>query len=203
MNTASSMERGDVRPDSPLTDLLTRISSKPVRAPAPSDAQLAHILQTAMSAPDHGKRQPWRFCLIRDAAVARLGELALGAARTAGVTMTPQKEASVRTWLAQVPLLIAIACRLDHSDSIPEQERLLATGAAVMNILNAAHMLGYGAYWSTGLGTYLDEVPQALGFDPLDYRFMGFLALGTPIEEPLPVTRPDHRQFVSEWTGLA
>jgi len=188
---------------SPLDYLLTRTSSKPLRAPAPSEAQLAQILQTAMSAPDHGRRQPWRFCLIREAAVAQLGELSLRATKAAGVPITPQKEASVRAWLAQVPLLIAIACKLDHGDKIPETERLLATGAAVTNMLNAAHMLGYGAYWSTGLGTYLDEVPEALGFDALDYRFMGFLALGSPIDPVLPVTRPDHRQFVSEWTGQA
>jgi len=186
---------------SPLDYLLTRVSSKPLRAPAPSAAELAQILQAAMSAPDHGRRQPWRFCLIRDAAVARLGELALAATQAAGLTLTPQKEASVRAWLAQVPLLIAVACRLDHQDKIPVQERMLATGAAAMNVLNAAHMLGYGAYWSTGLGTYLDEVAETLGFDPLDYRFMGFLALGTPIDAPLPLTRPDHRRFVSEWTG--
>jgi len=185
----------------PLDYLLTRTSSKPLRAPAPAEDELAQILQTAMSAPDHGRRQPWRFCLIREPAVMQLCELSLRATKSAGLTLTPQKEASVRAWLAQVPLLIAIACRLDHSDKIPESERLLATGAAVTNMLNAAHMLGYGAYWSTGLGTYLDEVPESLGFDTLDYRFMGFLALGTPIDPPLAVTRPDYRQFVSEWTG--
>jgi len=188
---------------SPLDTLLTRVSSKPLRAPAPSASELAQILQAGMSAPDHGRRQPWRFCLIRDDAVARLGELALAATKAAGLPLTEQKAAAVRMWLAQVPLLIALACRLDHQDNIPVQERMLATGAAAMNVLNAAHMLGYGAYWSTGLGTYLDEVAESLGFDPLDYRFMGFLALGTPIDPPLPVTRPDHRRFVSEWTGAA
>ena len=66
-------------------------------------------------------------------------------------------------------------------------------GAAAANMLNAAHMLGYGAYWSTGLGTYVDEVNEALGFDGLDYRFLGYLAVGTPIQAPEPVARPDHR----------
>jgi len=187
--------------DSPLRYLLTRVSTKILRAPAPSEEELAHILQAGMSAPDHGRRQPWRFCLIRDQAVPRLAELALSASKASGMVMTPQKEAGVRAWLAEVPLLIAIACRLDHQDKIPAEERMLATGAAVTNILNAAYMLGYGAYWSTGLGTYLDEVAEALNFDPLDYRFMGFLALGTPIDPPLPLTRPDYRQFLSEWTG--
>jgi len=86
---------------------------------------------------------------------------------------------------------------------VPEHERLLAVGAAVTNMLNAAHMLGYGAYWSTGLGTYVDEVNEALGFDGLDYRFLGYLAVGTPIQPPAAVERPDYRKFVAEWTGAA
>jgi nitroreductase len=78
---------------------------------------------------------------------------------------------------------------------------MLATGAAVTNMLNAAHMLGYGGFWSTGLGTYVEEVGETLGFDALDYRFMGFLTLGTPIQSSPPPNRPDFRQFVTEWEG--
>jgi nitroreductase len=91
---------------------------------------------------------------------------------------------------------------MDYSNQrIPEHERMLATGAAVANMLNAAHMLGYGAYWSTGLGTYNDEISAALGFDSLDYRFMGYLAVGTPIDPPRGVERPDWSEFVTEWSG--
>src|SRR3546814_9874080 len=79
------------------------------------------------------------------------------------------------------------------------QEQLLATGASVMNILNAVHMLGYGAFWSTGMGTYLEEVQEALGFDALDYRFLGFLAIGTPACGVDDVVRQDYREFVTEW----
>jgi nitroreductase len=108
----------------------------------------------------------------------------------------------VREWLAGVPVIVALAQKIDHDNvKIPEQEQLLATGASVMNILNAAHMLGYGAFWSTGLGTYLEEVQEALGFDSLDYRFLGYLAIGTPACAVQPANRPDFREFVSEWTG--
>src|SRR5699024_6189921 len=128
--------------------------------------------------------------------------VAIEACREAGEPLTPQKEASTRQWLGNVPLLLAVGCFIDHANTkIPEQERLLAVGAAVMNILNAAHMLGYSAYWSTGLGTYIDEVGEALGFDALDYQFMGFVSLGTPIRSLTPPERPDYRDFVSEWTG--
>ncbi|AEC19548.1 hypothetical protein PT7_1008 [Pusillimonas sp. T7-7] len=185
-----------------LDYLLSRRSAKFVQAPGPSEDELARILQSAMSAPDHGKLRPWRFTLIRGDAVERFGDLALAATKAAGLPLTSEKEASTRRWLAQVPLLIAVACRLDHSNTkIPEHERMLATGAAVTNILNASHMLGYAAFWSTGLGTYVEEVAEALGFDSLDYRFMGYVAVGTPIDAPQEQARPDYRDFVNEWKG--
>ncbi|MGB6106075.1 MAG: nitroreductase [Pusillimonas sp.] len=185
-----------------LDYLLSRRSSKFVQAPGPTQDELSLILQSAMSAPDHGRLQPWRFKLIRGEAIGRFADLALSATKAAGLPLTPEKEASTRAWLDKVPLLIAVACRLDHSNTkIPEHERMLATGAAVANILNAIHMLGYAAFWSTGLGTYVDEVAEALGFDSLDYRFMGYVSVGTPIGSPQGQSRPDHRQFVAEWTG--
>ena len=62
-------------------------------------------------------------------------------------------------------------------------------------------MLGYGAFWSTGIGTYVEDVQAALGLDSLDYRFLGFLAIGTPASAVPPANRPDYREFVTEWTG--
>ncbi len=188
--------------ESSLGYLLSRRSVKFVQAPGPTDDQLGTILQSAMSAPDHGRLQPWRFSIIRGPAIKKLADLAMSAIKTAGLPLTPEKEASTRQWLDRVPLLIAIACHLDHTNTkVPESERMLAVGAGVMNMLNAAHMLGYGAFWSTGLGTYLDEVSEALGYDALDYRFMGFLAVGTPITAPAQVRREEFSGFVTEWTG--
>ena len=189
--------------ESPIDFLINRRSTKFVKGPGPTEKQLAQILQAAMSAPDHGKLRPWRFALIRGNAVGKLADLAIKGTRAAGVPMTDEKEAGVRAWLADVPLLIALACHIDHGNTkIPEHERLLAVGAAATNMLNAAHMLGLGAYWSTGLGTYVDEVNEALGFDALDYRFMGYLAIGTIGTAAEAPVRPDYQQFVTEWTGV-
>lgn len=184
-----------------VRSLLSRQSVKFVQGPAPTDEQLALILQSAMSAPDHGRLKPWRFVIIRDQAVQQFADQAIALIQQSGAGLSAEKQANARRWLSNVPLLIGVACHLDHSNTkIPEHERLLATGAAAMNILNAAHMLGYGAFWSTGVGTYVDEVAEALGFDPLDYRFMGYLAIGTPINPPEPVQRPDYAGYVRTWT---
>lgn len=187
----------------PVDVLLSRRSVKFVQAPAPSNDELALILEAAMRAPDHGRLRPWRFTIIRGDDIGQLADMAFARIKEAGVELAPGKEESARRWLARVPLLIAVACRIDHSiTKIPEHERLLATGAAVANMLNAAHMLGYGAFWSTGVGTYVDGVAEGLGFDPLDYTFMGYVSLGTPIDPVQPVERPDFRDYVTEWPGV-
>lgn len=188
-----------------LDALLSRRSTKLLRAPAPNEDELAQILQAGMCAPDHGALRPWRYVLIRGEAIGRLADMALDAVKRSGdKRMTPEKEKSVREWLAAVPLVIAVAQKIEHDNpKIPEQEQLLATGASVMNVLNAVHMLGYAAFWSTGLGTYVEEVQESLGLDSLDYRFLGFLAVGTLAVELPALRRPDHREFVTEWTGVA
>lgn len=183
-----------------LQFLLNRQSVKFVRAPGPDEQQLDLILRAAMSAPDHGKLRPWRFSLIRQEVMQEFVDKLFATSQASATPIPEQKVENARRWLKDVPLLIAMASHRDHSiTKIPEHERMLAVGAAAMNMLNAAHMLGFGAFWSTGLGTYIDEVNEMLGFDPLDYRFMGFLAIGTPIDEVFPMTRPDYQQFVKEY----
>jgi nitroreductase len=187
----------------PIDYLLSRRSAKFVQAPGPDDAQLQQILQTAMSAPDHGGLKPWRFSVIRGEALGRLIDLVVDTMREAGSPMPEEKEVVARRWLANVPVLIAIACKLDHSNTkIPEHERMLATGAAVTNMLNAAYMLGFHGFWSTGLGTYVEQVSEVLGYDNLDYVFLGYLALGTPSAMVASQNRPDVGPYVQEWTGL-
>ncbi|OZI44844.1 nitroreductase [Bordetella genomosp. 5] len=187
---------------SPLHALSSRRSMKFLRAPAPKPDELEQILQAAMSAPDHGALRPWRFKIIRGENIAKLADMALDAVKRSGdPRMTPEKEKSVREWMASVPLFLALAAKIEDG-KIQEQEQILAAGTAVMNILNAVHMLGYGAFWSTGLGTYVEEVQEKLGFDSLDHRFLGFLAIGTPGCEVPKIERPDFRKFTSEWTGV-
>jgi nitroreductase len=188
--------------DTPLHALTARRSQRQVRAPGPTDRQLARMLQAGMAAPDHGALRPWRYVVIRGAAIGRLADLALDAVKRGGdARMTPEKEKNVRAWMADVPLFLGVAQKIFHDHKIPDQEQLLAAGASIMNVLNAAYMLGFGAFWSTGIGTYEEEVQTALGLDPLDYRFLGFIAIGTPAAEWPTIERPDFREFVTEWTG--
>lgn len=183
---------------SPIEALLSRRSAKLVGAPGPTPEHLDIILRAAMTAPDHGRAQPWRFVLIEGPAVAEFGEFVVRTHEAAGQPMPEQKINNMRGWLAQAPLLLGLACHLDPQDKrFPEQERILAAGAAATQILNAAHMLGYGAFWSTGLGTYLPAVQQELGFAEPEYRFLGFISIGTPLRAMPSPMRPDPAAFIS------
>lgn len=67
-----------------------------------------------------------------------------------------------------------------------------------MNMLNALHILGYGAFWATGMNSHDERVREALGFGVAD-RLIGFLYVGTPKETARPPTRPTRHSFVREW----
>lgn len=183
-----------------LSTLLSRSSTKLIQGPGPSEEEIQQILSTAMCAPDHGRLRPWRFKRIQGEAITQLAELAVKTLAAEGNPLNPTKEKTMRDWLGRAPLVLAVASYVDHSnDRIPQHERMLATGAAVMNILNAVHALGYGAFWSTGIGTYTHGVPEALGFDALEYEFLGFVVIGS-LSEPLkPKERPAVSDHVSAW----
>lgn len=183
-----------------ISVLLSRNSTKAITGPGPTEAQLQQILATAMCAPDHGRLRPWRFKRIQGENIAHLADLAVKAMADEGRPLAENKEKNMREWLGRAPLVLAVGSYVDHSnDRIPQHERLLATGAAVMNILNAAHALGFGAFWSTGIGTYTDAVPEALGFDPLEYEFLGFVVIGS-LQEPLAQKeRPAVADHVTDW----
>jgi len=180
--------------------ITSRRSQKLVQAPGPSAEQLQRLLAAAVCAPDHSALRAWRFVLIEQKNIATLTDLAIDATRRSGREITEQKEQNMRKWLSSVPLLIGLAYKISHdNEKVPEIEQTLSMGAAVMNIQNAAHMMSFSTYWSTGLGTYTDEVPEALGFDTLDYRFVGFLAVGTPSVKLPPAQRPDPSTLTTTW----
>lgn len=184
-----------------VEQLINRCSMKLVTAPAPSDEELAKAFQAAIAAPDHGHLTSWRFKVIRGENIQKFADLAFRIRQNSDNPFTEEKLAASKAWLADVPLIIAVGCHVDYSNTkIPEEERVIATGCAVMNLINALHTMGYGVFWSTGIATYYEEFQTALGFDPLDSRFMGFLVVGTP-RMPIPQkNRAAYTNFVEELT---
>ena len=186
--------------DSAIEALLDRRSLKAVVAPGPPREQLKTIFKAATHAPDHNALRVWRFVLIDQSHMTEFTELAMGVMKASKKGIDPEKEKRNREWLSRVPLLIGLAYKIHHDNSkVPEIEQTLSMGAAVMNMQNIIHLMGYASFWSTGLGSHGEDIPAALGFDSLDYRFVGFLAVGTPAGTPGQVDRPDPMSLVHVW----
>lgn len=184
-----------------LEALLSRRSLSPrlLVEPAPGGEDLAAILDAAVRAPDHGDLRPWRFVLVEGDARARLGEVfaRARALREPGVSEAElEKE---RRKPLRAPLLMLVAAVLDPANAkIRIIDRVLAAGAAAMNVMNAAHMLGYAGMWLTGDNMHDPNVKRALGIDPQD-EIVGSLYLGTPSEAPKPKQRPHGLDLAIRW----
>ena len=96
------------------------------------------------------------------------------------------------------PVIVAAVAKILEGHKIPPFEQTLSAAAAVMNILNAAHALGFGAKWVTGANCYDPDFRGAFGLEASD-QLIGFIHLGTPLQEAT-VVRPDPAEFYSEWS---
>lgn len=169
----------------PLSLLLTRRSGKPrdLVAPGPDADQLATILTAAARTPDHGKLAPWRFVTIADrAAFAAL--LHEAAQDDPGAP----DAAALDQFAHQAPVLVAVLST-PVGDKIPLWEQELSAGAACMNLLHAAHALGFAGGWLTAWPAFAPKVLTALGGGARD-RIAGFVFLGTLPGEPVERPRP-------------
>jgi nitroreductase len=95
----------------------------------------------------------------------------------------------------RAPLIIAVAAHATPG-KIPEIEQILAVGAAVQNMMLAAHALGFGAMWKTGGAAYDANVKRLLQLDERDH-IVAFLYLGSVATAGPPV--PARTDQVVRW----
>jgi nitroreductase len=171
--------------------LTTRRSFKPVElsGPAPSPAEIDTLLTIASRVPDHGKLAPWRFIVFEGEARQKAGDAIVAAFKAKYPESKPDQIDAERGRLARAPLVIAVVSRAGQHVKIPEWEQVLSAGAAAMNLVLAAHALGYGASWITEWYAYDRSVLDALGL-AANERIAGFVHIGRPPGEPEDRPRP-------------
>jgi len=152
-----------------LEAIRARRSVKKLRAPGPSEAEIAQLLELAATAPDHGGLSPWRFTVLSGASLESFPLDAGSSPTVVVVGVEPQ------------------------GDKIPAEEQAAATAAASQLLLLAADAMGYGAMWRTGSAAYDRSVASAAGLSAKG-RIVAFIHLGTPDDgnaaKPTPGGKP-------------
>ena len=186
--------------DDALAILDRRRSLPPMQlsAPGPDEATLLRLLQSAVRVPDHGKRVPFRFVMLRGGARHAFGErlAARRLAREPGAGHAAVEKDRAR--FTHAPLVITVVAKLGPDEKIPEQERLLSAGCVCFGLLHAAHALGFAGVWLTGWAAYDREVAGWLGLSDSE-RVVGFVHIGTPQLDAPERDRPDPLALLSEW----
>ena len=174
-----------------LDFLLTRRSRpyKTLQTPVPDDATLRTLLKAAARTPDHGKLEPWRFIVLRAAAMQRLAEAVVERGWNLGKASEDIEK--MRFQIAAAPLAIAVVESPKQSPKIPAIEQTYSAGAVGLALLNAALAAGWGANWLSGWASH-DSVfcQEHLGLQPQE-RVVGFLHIGTARATPPERPRPD------------
>jgi len=182
-----------------LTALTTRVSPIKLGEPAPPAAAIEAMLAAAVSAPDHGRLKPWRFLLIEGDARGRFGELMAQSLLRREPGASPDRLDAERKKALRAPLVIVAAAALAESPNVPQVEQIVAVGAAVQNLLVAAHALGYGGFWRTGPAAYDAALKGALGLAESD-AIVGFLYLGS-VAAAAPAREIESGKTVSRMAG--
>ncbi|MBU6253297.1 MAG: nitroreductase [Alphaproteobacteria bacterium] len=183
----------------PLSLLLSRRSGKPrdMVAPGPDAEQMATILSAASRVPDHGKLAPWRFVTVATDQRDTLADLLVTAYRAEKPEAGKLELDAMVQFAQQAPALVVVLSSPVSSSKIPLWEQELSVGAACMQLLNAAHALGFVGGWLTGWPTYSNHVRDAFG--GVDERIAGFIFIGSPSKALEERPRPNLSDVVRAW----
>jgi nitroreductase len=179
-------------------EAITTRRSVPQTTGRPEREAVMRLLGAAVRAPNHHLTQPWRFVVLTGSALDELAD-----AWTAGVARTGERSEGIFDKCHRAPVIICVIERpKTHLPKVVEIEEHHATGAAIQNILLAAHGMGLGAMIRTGPAATLDEVHAYLGVQK-DELIAGFVYLGHPPEgdDQRPMSRRTDPAELTEWRG--
>lgn len=182
-------------------DLITSrhsVSPKRLSAPGPSAEQLRLIVEAAGCAPDHELLRPWRLVRIGTTQRERLADVF----EQSLLERLPEADAEARGQAREkafrAPELLLAVARLapPHAD-VTEAERHVALGAALQNLLLAAHGMGYAAMLTSGHALRTRHFARAFALAEGEQPLC-FVSIGTPTQVKRRA-RPAASELMSDW----
>jgi len=158
-----------------LNQIMTRRSIRKFSSEPIDEKEIEDIVKVGFSAPSAGNRQPWRVVIVTDQEVKNRLSVAAGG----------------QTFLAKAPVVFVV-CGVPEESAERYKERgsslyvLQDTAALTLNILHAAHFLGYGTCW---IGAFNEEEVSSIIRIPSNMRPVSMIPVGK-IDGNLPEMRP-------------
>src|ERR1700730_15392429 len=182
----------------------SRRSVRAMTPEVPSREIIEAILEAATWAPNHHLTEPWRFVVIAGEDRLKLGEamaLALEKTLTKGDPRNEEILKAEKQKPLRSPVIIAVILSPRSGDEkVVELEEPVASGAALQNLLLAAHSLGLGTMVRTGKHSFEEPVRKYLQMTEKE-KLVGLVYTGYASEPPRPSNRnPIHTKV--QWRGM-
>ena len=162
-----------------------RFSTGPkyLAAPGPTMEAWMRAARVAERAPDHGTLRPFRFVIVGDDQRPALSELFAQGALERGQPPDDVEKARARAFNG--PGLAALVARIrpDVPD-VPLHEQWMCVGAALMNFLNALHVMGFAAKTLSGLS--VSDKAIKVAFCGADETLACWIVAGRPRQPAQP-----------------
>lgn len=186
-----------------IETILSRHSVSPKRVikPGPTAGQLHNLMAAAAAAPDHGKLRPWRFVEFPESSRAALADVFEMALQERRPNADFDARSRAREKASRAPLLLGLVLKLNRTADVPNVDDQMASGgAALQNVLLAAHSMGFGARALSGQAVRTTVFRNALNLTD-DEIFLCFIAIGTATSAPRRNARPAPESLLTQWEG--
>lgn len=147
-------------------------------APAPTRDEVNAALTCALSAPDHKSLTPWRFCVITQGGLSKLGEALAQAAQALDPSISQDALDRILAMPHRAPMIVVAISTPKMHDKVPVFEQILSTGAACQNLILAFESMGYKSVWRTGNFCNMSSVRDFFALGEAD-RVCGMVYVGT------------------------
>jgi nitroreductase len=189
-----------------MNDVIEAINSRrSVRKMRPdppvTKEQVETIIEAAIWAPNHYLTEPWRFVVLTGDARRKLGDAMSTALMNTSTDRPTQERLDIETNRPlSASVIIALISSPKVGNNIVLQEEMVAAGAALQNMLLAAHSLGLGAMVRTGSHAYSEAIRKFFEMREGE-GLVGLVYLGQIAEPPPPRKRRGTAEKVI-WRGL-
>ena len=183
---------------STIQDIISRNSNSKLKGPHPTDDEMRLVYKAALRAADHANLKPSKFIEVKGKGLDRLSSIFQKYAEETINPISPEKLEKYKNAPYRAPMVIIAISNTKVHKKVPEIEQILSTGAAVQNMLNAIHAIGFSAIWRTGILALNDTIGKYFDLD-INQKILGYIYVGKAAAEPKKIKEIDINSHVKKW----